>query len=180
MKCIWAVLLSATIAVAAAAPGDTPAQAPLPGPQWRKLGYFIGTWHAQGVMRATGSFPGGQLDNVTRNEWIEGGFFYLMRHREHNPTGTHSMVGVTGYDPAKKAYFSYYFGEDGGVSQETGILEGNAWIWSGEFRTVKGDAIKTRSVDTPVSPTSYTFKWQVQRRGGGWVTLQEGVATKVK
>lgn len=178
MKLMSAVLLSAAIAIAPAVWGDVPG--PAPGPQWRKLGYFIGTWHATGTMRATQSFPGGKFENVTRNEWMEGGFFYLMRHREHNPTGTHTMVGVTGYDPVKKVYFSYYFGEDGGVSQETGTLEGNTWIWNSEFRTAKGEAIKTRSVDTPVSPRSYKFKWQIRRPGGGWVTLQEGAATKVK
>lgn len=180
MKRISAVLLSVAAAVAVAARGDIPGKAQQAGPQWRKLGYFIGTWHAKGVMRATRSSPGGTFDNVTRNEWIEGGHFYLMRHQERNPTGTHSMVGITGYDPVKKLYFSYYFGEDGAVTQETGTLEAGTWIWNGEFQTVRGEAIKTRSVDTPISATSYSFKWQIQRAGGGWVTLQDGTATKVK
>lgn len=180
MKRISAVLLSAVVTVAMSAQAETPRQAPQPGPEWQKLGYFIGTWRAEGVMRATKSFPGGKFTNVTRHEWIEGGFFYLTRHEEHNPTGTHTMVGITGYDPVKKVYFSYYFGEDGGVSRETGNLEGDTWTWNGEFQTAKGQTIKTRSVNTPISPTSYAFKWQLRRAGGDWVTLQEGTATKVK
>ena len=180
MKRISAVLLSAVTAVGASSGAAIPGHSPRPGPQWQKLGYFSGTWHAQGVMEATDSFPGGKFDNVTRNERVEGGFFYLMRHREHNPTGTHTMVGITGYDPQKRVYFRYYFGEEGGVSRETGTLQGNTWTWNGEFRTARGEAIKTRSVDTLTSVASYAFKWQIRTAGGAWVTLQQGTATKVK
>lgn len=177
MKLVSVTLLGAVMAVAVSAQADTPA--PQPGPEWQKLGYYIGTWRANGVMQPTKSFPGGKFDNVTSHEWIENGFFYLTRHEEHNPTGTHTMVGITGYDPEKKAYVSYYFDEGGGVSQETGSLDGDVWTWNGEFKTAKGERIETRSVDTPVSATSYKFIWQIRRSGGDWITLQQGTATKV-
>ena len=180
MKYLAALLISALCACALPAAADTNDQAPKPGPEWQKLAYYIGSWRAEGVMLATKSFPGGKFDNVTSNESIEDGFFYLTRHQEHNPTGTHSMVGITGYDPVKKVYFRYFFAEDGGVSQETGSLEGGTWTWNGEFQTSKGETIKTRSVDTSVSPTSFKFIWQIQRAGGDWVTLQQGTATKVE
>lgn len=60
------------------------------------------------------------------------------------------------------------------------VLVAVIWTWNGEFGTAKGETVTTRSVDTPISPTSYSFKWQIRGADGDWVTLQEGTATKLK
>jgi hypothetical protein len=144
-----------------------------------KLDYFIGTWQNSGEVKASEYGPEGKLSGTNRREWILGGFAQLLHHEEKNPSGNHTSVAIVGYDPEKKSYRSYSFGEGGRVSESEGTLEGNTWIWTGGFE-MNGSRIRTRTVITPRSATSYDWKWQTARPDGDWLTVQEGTSTKTQ
>jgi hypothetical protein len=152
---------------------------PKPCLEIAKLGYFIGTWQNAGEVKASEYGPAGKLSGTNRREWILGGFAQLLHHEEKNPSGNHTSVSIVGYDPEKKVYRSYSFGEGGHVSESEGILEGDTLIWTGGFE-MNGVRIKTRSVISPRSSTSYDWKWQTARPDSDWLTVQEGISTKTQ
>ncbi len=98
------------------------AQQAQPGPELKKLAYFIGTWRGQGEMRASMFGPAGTVSNTTRNEWTLNKFFYISHHEEQNTSGTFEVLSITGYDPEKKVYVSYSFDMQGGVGRRVGTL----------------------------------------------------------
>jgi hypothetical protein len=153
------------------------AQTPQPSLETQKLSYFIGTWHADGEMKASMVGPAGKVTNVTRNEWMLNKFFYLTHHEEHNTAGTFQIVSVTGYDPKTKQYVSYEFDGQGGMGRSTGTVNGNTWTWTSQFMVGK-DTVRSRSTVKPTSASSYDFTWEIAPHGTDWTLVQQGKATK--
>jgi hypothetical protein len=153
------------------------ASAQTPRPEVEKLSYFIGTWHAEGEMKASMFGPGGKVTNVTRNEWMLNNTFFITHHEEHNPAGTFQMVNVTGYDPEKKEYVEYEFDGQGNSGRSEGTFDGKTWTWTSEF-TAGGQTVKSRGTVTPTSASSYDFTWEVAPHGTDWTLIQKGKATK--
>jgi len=152
---------------------------PKPGPEAKKLAYFIGTWQGKAEVKPSMFGPGGQAVNSSRNEWIAGGFFYLTHHEEQNPSGTYHVVSVTGYDPGKKVYTTYSFYPGGGVERSEGTLAGDTWTWNASY-DINGKTVKTRTIIKPTSATSYDFTWEIAANGDDWTTVQQGTAKKAK
>jgi hypothetical protein len=153
------------------------ASAQTPRPEVQKLGYFIGTWHAEGEMKASMFGPAGKVTNVTRNEWMLNKFFYITHHEEHNPAGAFAMVNITGYDPEKKKYVEYEFDGQGGTGRSEGTFDGTTWTWTSEF-IVNGQTVRSRGTVKPTSATSYDFTWEIAPHGADWTLVQQGKATK--
>lgn len=177
MKRKVVVALIATLAWITVASAQSPE--PKPSPELKKLGYYIGTWNGEGQMKSSIFGPGGKFSNVTRNEWIQGNFFYMTHHEEQNPAGKFKEFSITGYEPEKKVYVKYTFNIGGRVDRSEGTLVGNTWTWSQDYN-INGKVIRTRGIDTPTSDASYDFKWEVAPNGDDWTTVQEGKATKVR
>jgi hypothetical protein len=153
------------------------ASAQTPRPEVQKLGYFIGTWHAEGEMKASIVGPAGAVTNVTRNEWMLNKFFYITHHEEHNTAGTFNVVSVTGYDRRKKVYVSYEFDGQGGMGRSEGTVDGDTWTWTSQFMVGK-DTVRSRSTIKPTSTSSYDFTWEIAPHGDDWTLVQQGKATK--
>ncbi len=58
-------------------------------------------------------------------------------------------------------------------------MQGDTWTWTGESK-MNGKMTKGRFTLKEVSPTSYTYKFDVSSDGGGWTNIMEGKATKMK
>ena len=199
MRRTSSVTLIASLACAVLPAAQAQEPAPKPGPELQKLAYFIGTWRAEGEMKASRFGPAGKFTNTNRSEWTAGGFYYINQHEEQNPTGTHGSMGVTGYDSRKKVYIRYSFGRDGSVGRaegtlrsddgaahpvghstghDEGTLTGDTWTWTADYE-IDGAVIRTRSVVRPTSGTSYDFSWEIASPGTDWTVIQQGRATKV-
>lgn len=150
---------------------------PEPAPELKQLDYFAGTWILEGEMKPGPMGPGGKLTETDRNEWMEGGFFLVVRSEFTIPSmGSGTGVAYLGYDSNEKVYTYDEFNSMGEAIHSKGAVDGDTWTWSGER---KMDRIaKTRWVVKIVSPTSYNFKFEISQDGANWNTVVEGKATK--
>jgi hypothetical protein len=59
----------------------------------------------------------------------------------------------------------------------TGTLESDTWNWTSEQK-MHGQVMKSRFVVKQVSPTSYTYRFDMAPAGQELATVMEGKATK--
>lgn len=158
-----------------------PAGAPQPSPEQKKLGYFVGNWKSEGTVKENPFMPAGKMTSTDRCTWFEGGFAVVCDTQGSGPMGTMKGIGIMGYSVEEKVYT--YFGLDNsGMSMTTiprGTVTGADWVYEDES-TMGGKKIKSRYALTEISPTEYTFRWQMVDEKGAWVTLMEGTSRKTK
>jgi len=149
--------------------------APLkPGPEHKKLEYFVGKWTVEGEIKANEFVPAGKI--VTTETCTLGpGGFYVERHAE-GQLGT--SLGIIAYDSHAKVYTSYYASSIGLVGVGTGTVNGNTWTWMVEDK-VFGKAVKGRTTGTIKSASQLTSKYEMLDANGRYVTIVEGTSTKV-
>ena len=103
------------------------------------------------------------------------GGFYVESRAEGGQLPT--RLAIISYDSHAKVYTSYYASSVGLVGTGTGTVNGNTWTWMVEDKFA-GDAVKGRTTLTTLSPTQYTFKYEMADEKGGYTTIVEGKATK--
>ncbi len=69
----WILLFAFTLAVYA----QPPSQPPKPGPEQKKLGYFIGKWTSEGEAKPSPFGPGGKFTFTENNSWFAGRVFVV-------------------------------------------------------------------------------------------------------
>ena len=157
------------------------AQAPKPGPEHQKLGFFVGKWKMEGEMKPGPMGPGGKMSGTDTCEWFEGGFAVVCRSEGKMPTGPSKAIGILGYNSEAKAYT--YYGVDNTMmtmpSVPKGTRQGDTWTYTDEG-TMGGQKFKTRVVIKEVSPTEYTFKMDMAGPDGKWMPMMESKNTKVQ
>ena len=153
---------------------------PKPAPELSKLDYLAGNWISEGDMKASPMGPGGKFTESGHGEWMDGGFFLVIRSdfkggAMGNSTGTAYM----GYDPQEKVYTYDAFSSLGENIHSKGTLDGDTWNWINEFK-MGPQTMKARYTMKILSPDSYTFKFEMSPDGTKWDVGMEGKATKVK
>ena len=152
---------------------------PTPGPEVKKLDYFMGTWKMEGDVKPSAFGPGGKMAETDHSEWMPGGFFLLIHSETKAPIGEGKGLAIMGYKPDDKVYTYHEFDSMGETISATGTVEGDTWTWHSEDKM--GEKImKGRYTVKVLSPTSYTFKFEMASDTGEWNTVMEGKATKSK
>lgn len=164
---------------AALVAAQNPPPAPTPAPEIKKLDYFAGNWKSEGDMKPSSFGPGGKFTATEHNEWMDGGFFLLTHGNETTPMGSGTGMGVFGYDTNEKVYTFHEFNSMGESVHAKGTLAGDTWTWTNEEK-MQGKTMRGRYTVKTISPTSYTFKFEMAPEGGDWSTIMEGKATKTK
>ena len=168
------LVLSSSLALAQA-----PGQKPTPGPEHKKLGYFVGKWTMDADTKPNPFMPGGKMTNQDTCEWFEGGFAVLCRSEGKGPMGPTKSLGIMGYSTEEKVYL--YYGLDNSpmamASVPRGTVQGGTWVYNDDAK-MGGKTVKSRYTIKEVSPASYTFKWETVGEDGAWQTVMEGKATK--
>ena len=102
-----------------------------PGPEHRRLGVFLGTWHTTGEVAATASAPAARVDAIDRYEWYPGEFFLV--HHADGRVGDEAIksMEIMGYDPERQCYVAPFFDSSGGFGTEEIRVAGNTWTWRG-------------------------------------------------
>jgi hypothetical protein len=155
---------------------QAPRERPKPGPEHKKLEYFVGTWKTEGEIKANGFVPAGKVVTTETVTLGPGGFYVEVdRPAEGQIPRTQ---GITAYDSHAKVYTSFYANSAGMVGTGTGSVIGNTWTWMVEDKFA-GKAIKGRTTITMSSPSQYTIKYEMADEKGGYTTITEGTATKV-
>jgi hypothetical protein len=162
--------------VAAQAP-----QAPKPGPEHARLGYFVGKWTGEGEMKPGPMGPGGKMTSSDTCEWFEGRFSVICRSEGTSPMGPTKSIGILGYSPEEKVYT--YYGVDNTnmtmASVPRGTVRGDTWTYTDEA-TMGGQKVRSRVTIKEVSPTSYTFTMEMQGPDGKWMPAMESKQSKVQ
>ena len=169
------ILLSSAAGLVAQAPPQKP------GPEHRKLDYFVGKWTSTGEMKASPMGPAGKLSMNDTCEWFQGGFAVVCNSQGTSPSGPTKSIGVMGYNMDQKMY-TYYGLDNTAMSMTTvakGAVQGDTWTYNDEG-TMGGQPYKARFVMKVVSPTSYTYKYEVLGPDKKWMPIMEGTSTKAK
>ncbi len=151
-----------------------------PGPEVKKLEYFVGTWTTDGTIAQGPWGMGGKFSGSGTTEWLPGNFFLQSQTEAKMPPeigGDSKAVMIMGYDTQQNTYTSDRFSSLGQHETSKGTLAGDTWTWS-STSNYGGTEIQGKMTIKTVSPTSYTFKYEVSIDGKNWMPFMDGKATK--
>jgi Protein of unknown function (DUF1579) len=156
------------------------APAPLkPGPEQKNLDYFNGNWTLDGDLKPGPMGPGGKMTETEQNKWMDGGFFLLSHIDFKSSMGNGTGISVMGFDPNTKMYTYDEYNSAGEAEHAAGTFDGTTWTWLSD-ENMGGQKMKGRFTIKEISPTSYTFKFEIAPAGGDFATIMDGKATKSK
>lgn len=158
---------------------STTAQMPMPkpAPELSKLDYLAGDWVTDGDLKPSPMGPGGKMSSTDHVQWMDGKFFLVMHSKFTGAMGDGSAMAVMGYDPEKKVYTYNEYNSMGQVNHSEGTVTGDTWNWTSD-ENMGGQSFKGRYTMKVVSPTSYTFMYEMSKDGTNWMPVMEGKATK--
>jgi hypothetical protein len=145
----------------------------------KELNYFAGTWRLEADLEPSALGTGGKVLETDRNEWMDGGFFLIVRSQFTTPTGSGTGFAFKGYDPNAGIYTYDEFNSMGDAIHSKGELAGNTWTWSGERKTDKATT-RTRWIVNVTSPVAYDFRFETSPDGESWSVIMKGKAAKQK
>jgi Protein of unknown function (DUF1579) len=158
---------------------QAPGEKPKPGPEHKRLGYYVGKWNTEGEVKANPFMPGGKMASKDTCEWYDGGFAVICRSDGKGPMGSTKSLGILGYSTEEKVY-TWYGVDNGPMTMATvarGTVDGGTWVYSDEAK-MGGKMVKSRFTIKELSPSSYTFTWEMQGADGAWQSIIEAKATK--
>jgi len=155
------------------------ASQPAPGPsrQQQLMGYFVGDWTLTGTTKVSPTSPATPFHSTEHGEWVPGGYFVEIRSVIHGPLGDVHSVRMMEFNPEKQVYTYNAYNSLGEHEIAIGNVQGNTWTWNVEEK-MNGISANGRYIVTADSPYAYTFKSEVQKPDGTWVTVREGKATR--
>lgn len=155
-------------------PAQAPTELPKPGPEHKKLEYFMGTWKLETEIKPNGYVPAGKGVTTQTNTLGPGGFSVESRWEGQIPR----TDGIIAYDSHEQVYTEFYVSSIGLVGTARGTVDGNTWTWLIEDKWF-GKVVKGRTTITIQSASQFTAKYEMLDPNGRYVTISEGTATKV-
>jgi len=174
----WTLPLTLLLFLAAPALAAPP-QAPKPGPEHKRLGFFVGKWKGTGTIAENPFMPGGKFTASDTCEWFEGRFAVVCRSQGKGPAGPTRGLGIMSYSPSEKAYL-YYGLDNSPMAMATvprGTVEGDTWTYQDESK-MGGETVKSRYVIQLLDKKSYAFRWEILGPDGQWKMVVEGKSTR--
>jgi hypothetical protein len=151
---------------------------PKPGPEVKKLAYFVGSWTSTGDMKENSmGMPAGKFTGTSKCEWFTGGYQVVCHETGKGPMGSMHGMGIMSYDPNEKTYTYYGFDSMGMAEAAKGKMDGSNWVYTNDGKMGDKTYHGRYSMDTS-SSDSYTFKYETSADGQTWATMMEGKATK--
>jgi hypothetical protein len=151
-----------------------------PGPEVRKLGYYLGTWKGEGETKGGPFGAAGKLSSTMTCAWFAGGFHMVCRGEEKGPTGKRPFLNILGYDREMKAYTEYAISGLGESEYDRGgTFAGNKLTFLIDENS-GGKPVKIRYSEMQVSPVLYTYEAEVSADGKPWMVIAQGKIAKVR
>jgi hypothetical protein len=172
---IASIPLLILIAVSAMAQMGTP-----PGPEVKKLDYFVGSWMTEGTIAQGPWGAGGKFTGSGKAEWMPGNFFVQSHSEAKMPPeigGDTQSVMIIGYDSQQNTYTSDRYSSLGQHESSKGTLSGDTWTWTSSSN-YGGMEIQQKMTIKTLSPTSYTMKFEISMDGKNWSPFMEAKTTK--
>ena len=158
---------------------QSPAPAPKPSAETRRLEMLVGKWTIDGQAQTSPYGPAGKLSSTDTYEWMPGGFF--MAHRWDAVQGGAPIIGmeVMAYDGHAREYTTHFFDNLGNSGVYRGMVQGNTWTWRGDTE-VGGKPLKERCTTTVTPPNALTSKCDYSTDGIKWLPNFELKGTRAK
>jgi hypothetical protein len=150
---------------------------PKPGPEFKKLDVFEGTWTLDGTMKPGMMGPGGSMTESEKCEWMDGGFYLVCHSSYKSSMGDGVGLSVMGYSADDKAYTYREFNSFGEFDDSKGMVDGDTWTWTSDEK-MGSTTMKGRFTIKMTSAASYTFLFDMSQDGTKWTTVMDGKATK--
>ena len=150
---------------------------PKPAPELAKLDYLAGNWIGDGDLKPGPMGPGGKVTSTDDASWMDGKFFLVMHSKFSGAMGNGSSTAYFGYNPEKKVYTYNEFNSMGQAEYSEGTINGDTWTWNSD-ENMNGQTFKGRFIMKVLTPTSYTYKFEMSQDGTNWTTVMDGKATK--
>jgi Protein of unknown function (DUF1579) len=151
-----------------------------PGPEVKKLDYFVGTWMAEGTITQGPWGAGGKFSSTETSEWMDGNFFLVSHGDFKMPPeigGDGKETSIMGYDTNENVYTFDSFNSQGRSEHSKGSLSGDTWTWTSS-QVYGGQDIKQKMMLKTISPTSYNMKFEISMDGTNWMPFMEAKITK--
>lgn len=158
-----------------------PPEMPKPGPEHKRLGYFVGNWTSEGEMKPSDWGPGGKVTSTDKCEWFDGHYAVVCHSEGKCPMGATKSLGITSYSNEEKVY-TWYGVDNMGMTMTSvprGTFAGDTYTYTNEGM-MGGKKMKMRVIIKELSPTAYTFTMDTQGADGKWARTMESKYTKVK
>ncbi len=151
-----------------------------PGPEVKKLDYFVGTWTTEATVAPGPWGAGGKFTATDTNEWMPGNFF-LVGHSDFKMPpelgGDGKATSFMGYNTDENVYTYDEFNSQGRRESSKGAVSGDTWTWNSS-QNYGGQDIKQKMTIKVLSPTNYNMKFEISMDGTTWTTFMDGKATK--
>lgn len=150
---------------------------PKPGPEHKKLDVLAGSWTLDGDMKPSPMGPGGKMTEIEKCDWMDGGFFLVCHTDFKSSMGDGAGLSILGYSADDKAYTYREYNSWGESMESKGSVDNDTWTWTNDEK-MGGTIMKGRFTMKLLSPTSYTFTFEMSQDGTKWTTVMDGKATK--
>jgi len=153
---------------------------PKPGPEHKKLDFFVGHWTSAGDMKPGPMGPGGKFTMEENTEWMDGGYFVVIHSKYSGggmPSGT--STAYMGYDSQEKVYTYDEFNSMGEHTHSTGTVDGDTWTWLSDLK-MGPQTMKGRFTMKLMPPGAYAYKFEISTDGKDWSTVMDGKDTRTK
>jgi uncharacterized protein DUF1579 len=127
---------------------QAPPAAPKPGPEHKRLEYFVGKWTTEGEIKPSPMGPSKSLG--------------MLGYSAEEKVYTYYGIDSSGMSM---------------TTVPRGTLAGDTWTYTDESQ-MGGQKVKSRVTIKELSPTAYTFMMEVQGPDGKWVPAMESKSTK--
>jgi Protein of unknown function (DUF1579) len=151
-----------------------------PGPEVKKLEYFVGTWTTEGTIAQGPWGAGGKFTASGTSEWMPGNFFLQAHSEAKMPPeigGDSKEVTLMGYDTQQNVYTYDSFNSLGRHESSKGTVTGDTWTWNSSAN-YGGMDIQQKMTIKQLSPTSYNMKYEISMDGKNWMPFMEAKAIK--
>ncbi len=152
---------------------------PKPAAELKQLDIFAGSWAIDVDMKPGPMGPGGKMTETEHCDWMDGNFYLVCHSDFKGAMFNGSSTSYYGYDVNDKVYTYNAFSSMGEAENAKGTLDGNTWSWASESK-MGGQTTKNRFILKVLSPTSYSFMFDVSQDGKTWNTVMNGKGTKQK
>jgi hypothetical protein len=172
IKCLF---LLAVLAVSVSGLAQSPAV--LKDSGLKKLSVFVGRWRAENDPDSMGKIP---VSAVTSCQWSPNGNYLICDQQVTNQGTMSNDLSIYSRDPDKDGYTLTVVGVPGMQPFSIPITyKGDEFYYLGSYTDDNGKKVYTRTVNTFLSPSSYTFKVQSSQDGEHWMTNMQGKSRKI-
>lgn len=112
--------------------GQQPPSPPQPGPEEKRLGYFVGKWAEEAEWKPSPFGPGGKMTTRVTCEWFARGFSIVCRGDFSGAMGNGKELSILSYSREDKVYLYYAVNSMGETESAKGAVTGAILTWRGD------------------------------------------------